>query len=107
MRKKEFKHKSCQQLYSLYLQYKDELGQGVSMNALLWKAIGPSVPELLSTLDNDEALLAKVKGFLQQLLEAMETDTTEAELVEVAEQPPEIKATEVEVEEQATKDKPE
>ncbi|MBT9148539.1 MAG: hypothetical protein DDT32_02314 [Syntrophomonadaceae bacterium] len=74
MKAKEYSYKSCQQLYNLYLQYKDELGQGVSMNALLWKAVGPSVPELLSTLDNDKALLAKVKGFLQQLLEAMEAD---------------------------------
>ncbi|MBT9132991.1 MAG: hypothetical protein DDT33_01522 [Firmicutes bacterium] len=77
MKEKEFSHKSCQQLYGLYLEYKDKLGRGVSMNSMMWKAIGPSVPELIATIDEDEALLAKIRDFTKQLLEAMEADIGE------------------------------
>ena len=69
-----YRHTSCQKLHELYLEYKDELGKGASMYAILWRSIAPSVPELIATLDEDEELLRKIKDFTRQLLDAMESN---------------------------------
>ena len=69
-----YKHRICQKLYELYLEYRDRLGEGGTMHAILWKSIAPSVPELLATIDEDEEFLRKVKDFIKQLLRVIEDE---------------------------------
>ncbi len=78
MTSRTYNRQSCQQLYNLYLKQNDQLGKGLSMEALMWKAISPSVPELIAIIDNDETLFAKIKGFAKQMVEVMEADVVKA-----------------------------
>ena len=75
----EYQHRSVIKLSELYEKHKDEIGKGAGMMGLLWKALGPSVPELLVALDSDEKLLGKIKAFLQTVLETFEEDTNNEE----------------------------
>ncbi len=69
-----YKHKSILKLHELYEEHKREMGKGFGMMSLLWKAIAPSIPELLQMLDEDEELLSKIKVFLGEIIEAMKED---------------------------------
>jgi len=71
-----YKHKSILKLYELYEEHKGEMGKGFGMMSLLWKAIAPSIPELLQMVDDDEDLLGKIKVFLGEIMGAMEEDGT-------------------------------
>jgi len=70
----EYKHKSVQSLSELYLKYDPELGKGVSPMTFLWKAVSPSIPDILKALDTDEEMIDKIRRFLARILEAMKED---------------------------------
>jgi len=71
----EYKHKSIQKLNELYQEHKDEMVKGFGMEALMWRAISPSVPEYFKALDEDEELLGKIKDFLGAIMDALREDT--------------------------------
>ena len=71
----EYKHKSITQLNELYQAHKDEMVKGFGMEALMWRAISPSVPEYFKVLDEDEELLGKIKTFLEAIMDALKEDT--------------------------------
>jgi len=69
-----YKHRICQKLHELYVEYKDRLGEGVSMYSILWRSVAPSIPELLTTIDEDAELREKIVDFIKQLLKVIEDE---------------------------------
>jgi len=69
-----YKHKSIQKVYELYQEHKMEMGKGVNMMSMMWRALAPNIPEYLKMLDEDEALLDKLKTLLRGIVEAMKED---------------------------------
>lgn len=70
----EFKHKSITKLHELYLEHKGSMGKGLSSMSLMWRAISPSIPSILSSLDENEEMLEKTKDFLEMILKAFRED---------------------------------
>lgn len=73
----EYQHKSVQRLAELYEGYKDEIGKGAGFMGLMWKALSPSIPEILIALDQDEELLQKIYRFLDTIVTALKEDIGE------------------------------
>ena len=69
-----YKHRICQKLHELYVEHKDRLGKGVSMYSILWRSVAPSIPELLTTVDEDAELREKIVDFIKQLLRVIEDE---------------------------------
>ena len=70
----EYKRKSIQKVYELYQEHKGEMGKGVNMMSLMWRALAPNIPEYLHMIDEDEELLGKIKALLGSVMGAMEED---------------------------------
>ena len=75
----DYQHKAVTQLAELYDKHKDELGKGIGMMALLWKAVSPQIPEILQGLDENPERLMQIKGFLEEIVEALREDVKEGE----------------------------
>ena len=73
----EYKHKAVQKLYGLYQEHKDELGKGISPMTMIWRSISPGVPDMLKVLDDEPDMLAKLKGFVDSLSQALKEDVGE------------------------------
>lgn len=73
----KFKQKSVAKLSELYQEHKEALGNNGFMG-LMWKSISPSVPLLLTSLDDDPEMLEKIRLLLRGIMEALEEDTTNA-----------------------------
>lgn len=72
----QYKHKGIQKVYELYQEHKKEMGKGVNMMSLMWRALAPNIPEYLHMIDEDEELLGKIKTLLGSVMEAMKEDGT-------------------------------
>lgn len=70
----EYQHKSVTKLSELYEKHKAELSKGMGMMSLMWKAISPSVPEILKGLDENPERLAQIKDFLEVIVKALRED---------------------------------
>lgn len=73
----EYQHKSVQRLHDEYQKHKGEMGKGIGFMSLMWRSVAPSVPELLKDLDNDPAMLGKIKAFMETIVEALKEDVGE------------------------------
>ena len=67
-------HSSTKKLLELYYLYKDKVGSDGGMFSLIWKALAPQIPELLSHLDKDEDALGKISKVVSEVAEAFRED---------------------------------
>ncbi len=72
----QYKHKGIQKVYELYQEHKKEMGKGVNMMSLMWRALAPNIPDYLHMIDEDEELLGKIKALVGSIMEAMREDGT-------------------------------
>ena len=75
MTEHQYQHESIAKLYELYLEHKKSLGKGISMQAMMWKALAPGIPDLLHNLDEDEDMIVQTRAFLEVVLKAFKADT--------------------------------
>jgi len=67
--------KAVDQLRSLYTKYNAELRKTSGMGAMMWRAVSPTIPELLTGLEGNPDILLKALPVLKGLVEAIEDDT--------------------------------
>ena len=72
-----YKHKSIQKLAGLHEAHKERMGEGFGWHSMLWKSISPTIPLILQQADNDESFLAKARGFLKTIMDALDEDLSE------------------------------
>lgn len=70
----EFNHKGVQKLYELYKEYDEELKKAKGMWAILWRSIGPSIPELLAHIDENDEKRKTIKELVVKVAEAFKDD---------------------------------
>ncbi len=63
-----YQNKAIRGLDELFQKYRGELGKGSGFTGMVWKAIEPSVPSLLESLDNDSEALKKITVFLEEIV---------------------------------------
>lgn len=69
-----FNHKGVQKLHELYLEYNEELKKAKGMWSLLWRSIAPSIPELLTHIDEDDGMRQTIKAIVDKVAEAFKED---------------------------------
>jgi len=69
-----YEHKIIEKADELFKQHKKELGKGGGMLSLVWKALAPSIPQMLEEFDKDEELLEKAKAFIKKIAEIAEEE---------------------------------
>lgn len=77
----DYQHKSIQKLSELYEKHKAELGRGMGMMNLMWKALSPQIPEILQGLDENPERLSQIKGFLEEIVKALREDVKKVKKV--------------------------
>lgn len=71
----DYKHESIAKLDELFHKHREELGKDAGMGmGMMWKAISPTIPEILIGLDNDEDMLGKIATFIRMISDAFEED---------------------------------
>lgn len=69
-----FEHKGIQKLYELYKEYDEKLKAGKGVWVLLWRSIGPSIPELLAQVDENDELRETISAAVTKIAEAFKED---------------------------------
>lgn len=66
----EYKNPTIKRLYELYQENKDKELTGIFSQ--LWKVVGPSIPDILASLDMDAELFKAVKDLVIKLAGVLE-----------------------------------
>jgi len=71
----EYKSKAIQSLSQLYLKWDEYIkSQKTSLWVMMWRAISPSLPQLLQALDEDDELRQKLINKVREIADTLVED---------------------------------